>query len=123
MDHRPPYVVAKELVVYISTDRGDKHFYGSAPVYEVGEWNGHAYPVVLLDAPYPPWRAMRHSYDDTELCNIKREGGPEFWATERRWERWRNAMEFVREQRYGEDPKESKGWWITETSDAFAKGY
>ena len=75
----------------------------SAFVEHVGEWDGRAYPIVLsrhyLGSGFEFWDAI-----DAEWSMFRKEI-PDFHWRNVRCDRYPNIHSFVREKRFGEDPR------------------
>lgn len=74
----------------------------SARVEHVGTWNGAAYPVILSDYWHPDkiyWDGL-----DSEWCMFRKEVSNFSWRDVSR-DRYSCIHAYVREQRFGEDPR------------------
>lgn len=103
---RLPYVSTGENVSYIGLGRHPHPtFTGSSIVKEVHAWDGVGYPVTMSCQSFYRGRTMPDRFYDSDLCNFLKELPPRFWSDPDRCARYPNVHAYVREQRYGENPK------------------
>lgn len=99
---REPYVQEGEGVIHIGLAGG---FTGGAIVKEVLPWDGVGYPCVVWDQGFhTPRRTMPEPIYDTDLCASLSEISNDFWSRHD-YREYPNVHAWVREQRYGEDPR------------------